>query len=138
MSTSPSTTFSAHTAALKTSRLRRYIREPYKTPTKGSAERPPVFPAPFEGNSIRPVQTIGSTFGNRAMFVDPYRPNLLPVKPLQHEPYRTNGEAIAKACQVMDTCQTMYIVDENDDAIWNSVKLQEECAKRRPKAKKSR
>ncbi|MBV8274379.1 MAG: helix-turn-helix transcriptional regulator [Verrucomicrobia bacterium] len=77
-------------------------------------------------------------FGNGAMFVDPYRPNVRPVKPLQHEPYRTNAEAIAKACQIMDTCQTMYIVDENDDVIWNGVKLRDECTKRRLKVKKRR
>jgi hypothetical protein len=54
------------TAALKMCRLRRYIKEPEPTPTKGSVERPPVFPTPFEGKfpskkPIELVQTMGST-----------------------------------------------------------------------------
>src|SRR5205823_5736716 len=64
----PHLSFNGRTAALKRCRLRRYIKQPYQTPTKGSAERRPVFPAPFEGKfpskkPIEPVQTMGSTSG---------------------------------------------------------------------------
>jgi hypothetical protein len=76
-------------------------------------------------------------FGNGPMFVNPYGPNQFVMPEIHHEPHWNNREAIARACELMDGCQTMYIVEENGDVVWNGAKLREECAKRRPKAKKS-
>ena len=50
-------------------------------------------------------------YGNGAMFVDPYKP-IPPFQPLQREPFKTNQEAIGKACQITEGCQSLNIVDE--------------------------
>ena len=68
-------------------------------------------------------------YGNGALFVDPYKP-IPPFQPLQREPFKTNQEAISKACQITEGCQSLNIVDESNVVLWNVVQLREECAKR--------